>query len=211
MQVHARFLLAVPLLAGLSGLAAASGLTVTVRDAAGKPLADAVVWAEPDGAVPKVLRPAEIEQKNLQFLPMVTVIQTGSRVTFPNNDKVRHHIYSFSPAHRFDQKLYSGSAAAPQVFDKAGTVVMGCNIHDKMLAYVKVVDTPFFAKTDASGVAHFEVPTAGHYALHAWHYQMGPNASADQQAQVKPGDAPTPAAFALTLKPVAPAAESSDF
>jgi hypothetical protein len=66
---------------------------------------------------------------------------------------VRHHIYSFSPAHKFDQKLYSGVAAAPQVFDKAGTVVLGCNIHDKMLAYVKVVDTPYFAKTDGAGAA----------------------------------------------------------
>ncbi|TFW29812.1 methylamine utilization protein [Massilia arenosa] len=213
MQVHARFLLAFPILGGLSGAAAAASLAVTVTDAAGKPLADAVVWAEPNGTLPKVLKPAEIEQKGLKFLPMVTVIQTGSRITFPNNDKVRHHIYSFSPAHKFDQKLYSGTAAAPQVFEKAGTVVLGCNIHDTMLAYVKVVDTPFFAKTDARGVAQIDVPVAGQYALHAWHYQMGASTSADQlqQVQVKPGDAPTAAAFALTLKPAAPAAESSDF
>jgi hypothetical protein len=91
-------------------------------------------------------------------MPLVSVVQVGATINFPNNDKVRHHIYSFSPAHKFDQKLYSGQAATPQVFDKAGTVVLGCNIHDKMIAYVKVVDTPYFAKTDGAGAARIELP-----------------------------------------------------
>ena len=187
--------------------AQATGLQVHVQDNGGKPLADVVVYAEPEAGqtVPKVMHAAEIEQRGLKFLPLVSVVQTGSRIGFPNNDKVRHHIYSFSPAKKFDQKLYSGVTATPQVFDKAGTVVLGCNIHDKMVAYVKVVDTPYFGKTDASGVAKFDLP-AGKYTVKAWHYHMLAAAPAEQAMVVKAGDASTEGNFKLPLKP--PVAES---
>jgi plastocyanin len=194
----------------LTTSAMAASLAVNVQDAAGKPLADTVLYVEPEAgvALPKVQKAAEIEQKGLKFLPLVSVIQTGSKISFPNNDKVRHHIYSFSPAKKFDQKLYSGVAAAPQVFDKAGTVVLGCNIHDRMIAYVKVVDTPFFAKTDAAGIARIELPAAGKYTVKAWHYNMTAAATAEQEVTVKAGDAPTTAAFKLAMKPAVLDAES---
>jgi plastocyanin len=186
----------------LSSHAFGSGIAVQVHDAAGKPLADVVLYAEPEGgvALPKNPKPATIEQRGLKFLPMVSVIQTGSQVSFPNNDKVRHHIYSFSPAKKFDQKLYSGVAAAPQVFDKAGTVVLGCNIHDRMIAYVKVLDTPFFAKSDADGIARIELPAAGKYTLKAWHFNMASGANAEQVVLVKAAEAPATASFRLAMK-----------
>jgi hypothetical protein len=89
-------------------------------------------------------------------------------VTFPNSDNIRHQVYSFSKAKTFNLKLYSGTQAAPVVFDKAGLVVLGCNIHDRMVAFVGVVDTPYFAKTDASGRATIDLPPA-RYAMKVWH------------------------------------------
>jgi hypothetical protein len=74
----------------------------------------------------------------------------------------------------FDQPLYSGKAAPPQLFDKVGTVVLGCNIHDKMIAYVQVVDTPFFARTDASGKVKLDALPPGKYVLKAWYYGLPP-------------------------------------
>jgi plastocyanin len=174
---------------------------VTVTDAAGKPLEDAVVFVEAEGgSAVKQARTAEIEQKGLKFLPLVTVVPVGSKINFPNNDKVRHHIYSFSPAKKFDQKLYSGVAAAPQVFDRAGTVVLGCNIHDKMIAYVKVVDTPHYAKTDASGLARIERPAAGKYTVTAWHYNQAASAKGVEAVAVK-ADGATAVRIALAQKP----------
>jgi plastocyanin len=183
--------------AGASGPA----VQVQVQDTAGKALPDTVVYVEPEGgpAAGKAPATAEIEQKGLKFLPLVSVVQTGSKVFFPNNDKVRHHIYSFSPAHKFDQKLYSGQSAAPQVFDKAGTVVLGCNIHDKMLAYVKVVDTPYFAKTDGAGAVRIELP-AGKYVVKAWHYNTVGGATPEQPLTVKAGDSLATAVFKLPMK-----------
>lgn len=186
-------------------LAQASSLAVSVQDGAGKPLADTVVYAEQDGVtLPKAAKAAVIEQRGLKFLPLVSVVQTGATISFPNNDKVRHHIYSFSPAKKFDQKLYSGAAASTQIFDKPGTVVLGCNIHDRMIAYVKVVDTPYFAKTDADGVARFDLP-AGKYKLSAWHYNQVAPAAAEQVVTVKAGDAATAAAVKLAVKAAADA------
>lgn len=192
--------------AGSSATAVANGVTVQVSDAAGKPLADVVIVAEPENhaVMTRPLRAGEIEQRGLKFVPLVSVIQTGSQMSFPNNDKVKHHIYSFSPAKKFDQKLYSGVAAAPQVFDKAGTVVLGCNIHDRMVAYVKVVDSPFFAKTDGAGVAKIALPAAGKYTVSAWHYNQSAPV-ADLSVAVKT-DAAAPLMFRIALKP--PVAET---
>ena len=183
--------------------AGATGVAVQVQDAAGNPLADTVVYVEADGAPAggKAPASAEIEQKSLKFMPLVTVVQTGSKVFFPNNDKVRHHIYSFSAAHKFDQKLYSGQSATPQVFDKAGTVVLGCNIHDKMLAYVKIVDTPYFGKTDGAGAARIVLPAGGKYVVKAWHYNTVGGATPEQVLMVKAGDALSTAVFKLPMKP----------
>lgn len=184
-----------------AGAAAASSVAIQVSDSSGKPLADVVLTADAqDGAaVPKLPKAAEIEQRGLKFLPLVSVVQTGSRIAFPNNDRVKHHIYSFSPAKKFDQKLYSGVAATPQVFDKPGLVVLGCNIHDRMVAYVKVVDTPYFAKTDAAGIARIDVPAAGKYTISAWHYNMSA-APAAQALAATDGDAVATLSFKLALK-----------
>ncbi len=195
----------------LAGAAnAAGGISVRVTDATGKPVTDAVVYLEADGGqqLAKPQKPGEISQKGLKFIPLVTVIQTGSKIYFPNNDKVRHHIYSFSPPHKFDQKLYSGTTAEPQTFDKPGTVVLGCNIHDKMIAYVRIVDTPYFGKTDASGAVSVDAP-AGKYVLKAWHPDIvGGNAL--EQA-VRLSDEASSASFRMTLKPPAPDADSTSY
>jgi plastocyanin len=191
-----------------SGALAAS-VSVQVSDSAGKPLADVVVVADAEAgvAVPRVMTSGEVAQRGLKFMPLVSVIQTGSRVAFPNYDKVKHHIYSFSPAKKFDQKLYSGATAATQVFDKAGLVVLGCNIHDRMVSYIKVVDSPYFAKTGADGVARIELPAGGKYTVSAWHYHMA--GAAAEQAVTLTDDAAL--VFKLALKPPVLAADAPGY
>jgi len=165
-----------------SGVAAAS-VTVQVLDIAGAPVPNAVVYAEPTSGqvVPKSLKQAEVEQKDVKFFPLVSVVQVGTPILFPNHDKVRHHVYSFSPAKTFEMKLYSGVPSSPILFDKVGTVVLGCNIHDQMVAYVQVVNTPFFGKTDMSGRVRLDGLVNGKYALKAWYFKMAPNEAAMEQ------------------------------
>ena len=146
--------------------------TVQVSDAAGKPLAGAAVAVEVAGRSSKTsTAKAEVGQRDRQFQPAVLVVQTGTAVSFPNFDVVRHHVYSFSPIKAFDIKLYSGTPAEPVVFDKPGVAALGCNIHDRMSAHIVVVDTPVFAITDAQGLARFELP-AGEHRVKAWHASL---------------------------------------
>jgi plastocyanin len=161
----------------------AASVSVQVVDASGQPVADAAVYVEAASgpALPKPQKTVEIEQKGRKFLPPVSVIQVGTSISFPNNDTVRHHVYSFSSAKVFDLKLYSGQPENPVNFDKPGTVVIGCNIHDQMVAYIHVVPTPYFAKTDASGSAKIDGVAAGKYRLKAWHFGMQPSAAIPEQ------------------------------
>ena len=91
-------------------------------------------------------------------LPRVTVVTVGTPVVFPNSDNVRHQEYSFSPAKRFELPLYSGKPAAPVVFNTAGVVELGCNIHDWMVGYVYVTNDPRFAVSDAQGRLSLDLP-----------------------------------------------------
>ncbi len=183
------------LLAGLAsaGLSAsAAALQVQVQDKNGKPLPNAVVFLESSDAksAVKPLRGIEVVQAAKQFSPAVTVVTTGTSILFPNNDTVRHHVYSFSPAKTFDLKLYAGVPANPVVFDKSGIAVLGCNIHDNMIAWVVVVDTPYFGKTDTQGLLTIDAPT-GSYKLRTWHASLPTGAAAAEQAQtVGSGNAP---------------------
>jgi plastocyanin len=191
------------LLAVVAGHAAE--LIVQVKDH-GKPLADAVVLAMP--ADPKnLLRskpPADaVDQVDKQFVPYVKPVYVGSRVRFPNSDNIRHQVYSFSSAKKFELPLYAGATASPVVFDKPGVVVLGCNIHDWMIGYIYVSDTPFFAKTEAAGTATLSDLPPGEYTVRVWHPSMAEHAEDSTARRLTVSvDAPATMEWALSLKPV---------
>src|SRR6185437_9078439 len=153
--------------------AAAASLAITVQLPDGRPLVDAVVTVQPIGK--KLPPPAPIhsvmDQMNRMFTPEVLVVPVGSSVSFPNSDSVSHQIYSFSPPRRFQLPLYRGKPYPPVVFDEAGIVILGCNIHDWMIGYIDVTDAPFYGTTDSRGTWTAEVP-AGHYEITVWHPRM---------------------------------------
>lgn len=156
----------------------AADLSVAVTDAQGRPAADAVVLIEPATGRPAV-RPmpqVEVSQAQRTFQPRVTVITTGTAVNFPNFDTVRHHVYSRSRPKVFELKLYTGVPEKPVVFDKPGIVVLGCNIHDAMEAWIVVSDTPWHAVAGANGQARVENLPAGRYTLRVWHPALPGNA-----------------------------------
>lgn len=154
--------------------ARAEQLTASVRSRGGEPVRDAVVYAMPEGATKQDLpapRRAVIDQVDKEFVPYVTAVPVGTRVDFPNRDRIRHHVYSFSPAKTFEIPLYEGMPDELVDFDRPGEVVLGCNIHDWMKAYVFVVDTRYFAITNDGGVAAIELP-AGDYRVEVWHPRL---------------------------------------
>jgi plastocyanin len=158
----------------VTGAARAANVNVVVTDAAGNALTDAVVMLEPTGArlLVKPMPGVQIAQHDLQFSPSVSVVTVGTAVLFPNLDTVRHHVYSFSPTKTFQIKLYAGVPHTPIVFDKPGIAVLGCNIHDGMIAWVVVTDTPLWARSAAGGHARVADVAPGSYQMHVWHSSL---------------------------------------
>lgn len=152
----------------------AETLLATVADADGRPLADAVVIAEPKGGTAPAASPSRetIDQVDKEFIPYVKPLRVGTPVKFPNNDDIRHHVYSFSSAKTFELQLYRGTPAEPVVFDRKGIVKLGCNIHDWMLAYVYVTDAPYFGTTGPDGRVELKGLVAGAYKVRVWHPRM---------------------------------------
>ena len=147
----------------------AGSLDVTVKDGNDALVSDAVVYAKGRAATsaPGKKR-AVIDQRDKQFIPYVTALQVGTSVLFPNNDNIRHHVYSFSPAKKFELPLYAGVPAEPVTFDKEGFVTLGCNIHDWMIAYVAVLATPYFQVTGKEGRVRLKDLPPGQYIVEVW-------------------------------------------
>lgn len=173
-----------------AAVAPAAELTGTA-EAGGLPLANLVVAAQAldeAGRVKAAPPPAAmaLDQKSREFIPHVLAVRSGTPVYFPNSDAIKHHVYSFSPAKRFEIKLYSGVPREPVIFGQPGIVALGCNIHDWMLGYVYVSTADYLAVSDNDGRWHLGLPN-GRYRLTFWH----PDAAeqpADQVVTVPAGE-----------------------
>lgn len=154
---------------------AAGIVDMTLLDQNGQALVDGVVYfqveSEHASLSGKKRIPSNLimDQKNRQFAPHVLIAQVGDLVSFPNSDNIRHHVYSFSEPKRFEIKLYADKPESPIKFETPGVVALGCNIHDSMLGYILVIDTPYASKTDSKGRASLAVPEKVPSEFFVWH------------------------------------------
>jgi plastocyanin len=166
------------LLALVTGFCAIAGthaadVVIRVQDASGSQLDGAIVALyRTDADAPDSNLAASgthvMDQIDKQFSPRVLAIQAGDKVSFPNSDQIRHHVYSFSPAKTFELPLYNGIATDPVEFDKTGQVAVGCNIHDGMSAHIYIVDSSIFGVT-ADGAIRFSAVSPGNYEYTLMH------------------------------------------
>jgi hypothetical protein len=190
--------------AAAAGPASAAEITAVVKDREGHPIADAVVVAVPVEGVPHFAPPTAreiMDQIDQEFVPRVKPVLVGTSVYFPNKDNIRHQVYSFSPAKPFELRLYAGTPAKPIVFDKPGVVVLGCNIHDWMIAYIYVSESPYFAKTGPDGSAQLKDLPPRQYTVRVWHPRLqGPEDATRQPANLN-GSPRAELTWDLALKP----------
>jgi plastocyanin len=172
-------------LAGAALPLAAAPLNVRVVDASGHPVRDAVVTLYPSGAAarpPRVGGRVVVAQQNLQFRPFLTVVPVGADVSFPNLDPTKHHVYSFSPAKKFELKLFAKDQSRTVHFDKPGVVALGCNIHDQMSAFIVVTDSAWTTRTNAQGIAAFADAPNAPARVTIWHPYLRAPGGLVQQA-----------------------------
>jgi plastocyanin len=164
----------------------AASLSVNIVDKDGKPTPDAVVMVVTSSvSSPKMLLPmaATISQASMQFIPAVTIVRPGAKVTFVNNDPWDHHVrgsaagaaqFSGNDENGFVLRLGGKTAgvagkSSTVSLDSAGVVLLGCHLHGSMVGHVVVSDTPWAVKTDANGVATFTDLPDGAATVKVWH------------------------------------------
>jgi plastocyanin len=203
------FLLVLAFASAVSPLAAAP-LSVRVVDASGRPVRDAVVTLYPGGSAARPARGGGrfvVSQQSLQFHPFLTIVPVGADVSFPNLDPTKHHVYSFSPAKKFELKLFAKDQSRTVRFDKAGVVALGCNIHDQMSAFIVVTGSAWTARTNAQGMVVFGDAPNAPARLTVWHPYLRAPGGLLQQA-IAP--AQHSASFQVRLRPP-PAMPAMDY
>ena len=197
-------------LVGAAMPVAAAPLTVRVMDVSGRPVRDAVVTLYPAGSAARPARSGGrfvVSQQNLQFHPFLTIVPVGADVSFPNLDPTRHHVYSFSPAKKFELKLFARDQSRTVHFDRPGVVALGCNIHDQMTAFIVVTDSAWTARTNGQGMVAFADAPNAPGRLVVWHpYLRAPGG----QVQQAVGPTQRSAGFQVRLRPP-PAMPMTDY
>ncbi len=182
----------------------AQTVLITVSDESGTPVENAIVSlmsADKSKNFNSVAKTNPVMvQEGQEFIPRVLPIRVGSEVNFPNKDNFRHMIYSFSKAKRFEVQLYGGEDQISVNFDKIGTVILGCNIHDNMVGYIYVVETDHFAKSDATGQLEITDIQPGIYEATVWHPNLATNFTNTTQEITIEAENLTQIEFPINLK-----------
>ncbi len=136
---------------------------------------DAVVYLEGAGIKKEYPPPQEaslLDQKNLVFHPRVLPILKGTTVNFLNSDDVQHNVFAPGKVEKFNLGTWGKNGKKERTFNEPGEIVILCNVHSEMVAYVIILENPFFFKTDEEGHFKIENIPPGDYQLKIWHEKM---------------------------------------
>lgn len=159
----------------------------------GKPVENAVVYiGDVKAPIQDTAAIVTVNQKRLTFLPHVKPIQAGTRVAFKNSDSDLHNIHAYDEKNKtiFNVAVLPDLASPARAYDKPGEILLKCDVHPEMSAYLLVLTNPYFATTDKKGrfkIAAPAPPPAGSYTVKFWHEEYK---AADQIVSYK--DQPVP-------------------
>jgi plastocyanin len=157
---------------------AAGGGTIrgTVKVAGLASNADAVVYIQQaPGTFTAPAKPADMDQRSMQFIPRVLPVVVGTAVKFLNSDPTPHNVFSPDgekynlgtwPQGQTKDHVFAKCAKAPCVY------VQLCRVHPEMEGYVVVLQNPFFATTSKDGQYKIENVPPGTYSVAVWHAKV---------------------------------------
>jgi plastocyanin len=119
--------------------------------------------------------PVKLDQQGCRYRPHVIGVRVGQKLAISNSDDTLHNLHA--------QGVTNGEWNRPQalkniVDEKVFTarevmVRFKCDVHSWMLAYIGVMDHPYFAVTHEGGGFELKNLPAGTYTLEAWHEKLG--------------------------------------
>ncbi len=157
-----------------------------------KSFANAVVYI--DGI--KTAAPSEavvLNQKKKRFIPRLLPVVRGQEVQFLNSDRVRHNVFSPHEQEPFDLGRYPKNQYKSVRFNVVGPHKIYCNIHQRMIADILVLDNRYFAVTDKEGHFRTENVPPGEYTIKVWHIFGGA-----EEKKIRVTDKPLSLDFTLT-------------
>jgi len=148
-----------------------------------------VVWLEPVGAPAPATPPVTvtIAHKRKTFLPHVVALRSGSKVSFVNDDPFFHNAFSNYDGQIFDVSLHPPGSRREVTFKRPGVVRLFCNIHPTMSGVIMVLDTPYFAVTDAKGAFAIANVPPGEFRMKFFHERALPAALTSLERQMTVG------------------------
>ncbi len=133
---------------------------------------NAIVFFRPDDPLEVQMSAspsASVVMRNKMFDPTVLSVNVGTEIAFPNADRVIHNAFSTTKQNEFDLGFYNQGEERKWTFDNPGLVKVFCNVHQGMVGYVMVMDTPHHVKPDANGKFVLENVQPGVGKLFIWH------------------------------------------
>jgi plastocyanin len=127
----------------------------------------------------------KLDQDGCIFRPRVVGLRVGQPLNVLNSDPAPHNVHAaakvnqqLNTAQPFKGMVYTHSFSTREIM-----VPFKCDIHPWMVAYVGVVEHPYFAVTGRGGKFELRDLPAGTYTIAAWHETFG-----TESATVKVGE-----------------------
>lgn len=167
------------LLVSLSLQAVAGSISGKVNSKKKKYLPNTVIYLDSvKGDFTPPEEPELIDQRGMKFHPHVLPVLAGTKVEFLNSDEVAHNVFSpDASANKMNLGTWPKGEKRTFTFEgnceKVCDAALLCNVHPEMEAFVVIMQNPYFALADDSGVFSIKNIPAGEYTLKVWNPKRG--------------------------------------
>jgi len=116
----------------------------------------------------------ELDNQGCRFVPHVQAGSVGQWLVVRNSDPILHtaHAHFKSGQPDFNLGLYPGKVSRKPLVSP-GIVLIVCDVHPWMRAYIVVTEHPYHAVTDILGEYEIRDIPPGNYRLKVWHESLG--------------------------------------
>jgi plastocyanin len=134
--------------------------------------------------------PAELDQTGCMYKPHVLGVMVGQELRIVSMDPTTHNIHFMSKINKpWNETQEPGAPPLIHKFTRPEImIVVHCNHHPWMSAYLGVTSNPFFAVTGDDGTFTIKGLPPGEYTLHAWTATFG---AQERKITVRSGETTT--------------------